>query len=417
MPAQGGGPDVRQTEVLDGRNESREPMAAVDVKSELATLEEARSRLEAALSGDENWRALRTSVAGVGAASYGADRRARDARLEKALDGNPLYQAWKHMSGAIAALHATARDLDGPSADHARPPPDVTASDAAPLANGLAAEELPEDIKTLIRRGASLGPVSATAAEAHVGPASASAAEAHSVSAAGATKPVEIEVVAPPIVVVPPAAAVSAIPEPAPPPSSAEAQSAPAAAATEPVEDRERVPPVAVVKASALDRLVAIPSVGPFVVTTAEPVSQRTADPTPAAKAAPQPSPSVGTDGLQSTRGAEAETPQGMMAEPDEATVTFVLREARPSLLPSAELPADLGTERKSTLFERLRGVREGVEAPEEAFTPLDASAEEADVVIVTPEGAKAVKQDQRRLGDVQRFLRALSGGDPPKRD
>jgi hypothetical protein len=81
-------------------------VAAPSASAELEALETARARLEAALSGDENWRALRQSRAEGAAAGDDPARRARDTRLEMALAGNALYQAWKHTNGAIDALHA-----------------------------------------------------------------------------------------------------------------------------------------------------------------------------------------------------------------------------------------------------------------------------------------------------------------------
>ena len=73
---------------------------------DLAALEQARERLEVALAGDESWRALRKSE-GQDGAPESAARRARNTRLKMALAENPLYQAWKHLGEAIAALHET----------------------------------------------------------------------------------------------------------------------------------------------------------------------------------------------------------------------------------------------------------------------------------------------------------------------
>ncbi len=84
------------------------------VTQDLAALEQARERLEAALAGDESWRALRTSE-GQDGAPESAARRARNTRLKMALAENPLYQAWKHLGEAIAALHADPRTQRGRS--------------------------------------------------------------------------------------------------------------------------------------------------------------------------------------------------------------------------------------------------------------------------------------------------------------
>jgi hypothetical protein len=71
---------------------------------ELEALEVARARLEAVLSGDENWRALRRVGADDTDPGGSAARQARNTRLEMALAGNAHYRAWKHLSGAIEAL-------------------------------------------------------------------------------------------------------------------------------------------------------------------------------------------------------------------------------------------------------------------------------------------------------------------------
>lgn len=97
--------------------------------------------------------------------------------------------------------------------------------------------------------------------------------------------------------------------------------------------------------------------------------------------------------------------PHGMAGtEPDEATVTFVRREP---LLPAAQLPADLGSLRASELFERLRGVSDGVE---QAPASPRVEAEEAEVVIFTEEGARAQREAVARAGTVRRLRKALSG-------
>jgi hypothetical protein len=104
----------------------------------------------------------------------------------------------------------------------------------------------------------------------------------------------------------------------------------------------------------------------------------------------------------------------GLRARPgddrEEATVTFVTREPRHSLLPTAELPADLGTERKSDLFERLRGVNDEPPLPEGTFAPLNGDAEEAEVTIVTAETIEQRQKTEERAGRVRRFRKALSG-------
>ena len=80
-------------------------MSTASARDELEALEQARSRLEAALAGDENWRALtRAPARGVAADEMSEAHRARNKRLEMALADNDFYQAWKHLNGAIEAL-------------------------------------------------------------------------------------------------------------------------------------------------------------------------------------------------------------------------------------------------------------------------------------------------------------------------
>jgi hypothetical protein len=94
------------------------------------------------------------------------------------------------------------------------------------------------------------------------------------------------------------------------------------------------------------------------------------------------------------------------IADPEEAEVTFVRREP---LLPSARLPADLGTERASALFERLRDLEEEEQttpAPETTFVSPDDAADEAEVTIVSPEDARL----QERADAIRRLRKTLSG-------
>jgi hypothetical protein len=77
-------------------------VSTLHLSKPMAALRAVRAELEAALASDENWRALRRTGAGQG--ETGLDRRDRDARLMKALEGNPLYVAWTHVARAIKAL-------------------------------------------------------------------------------------------------------------------------------------------------------------------------------------------------------------------------------------------------------------------------------------------------------------------------
>jgi hypothetical protein len=98
-----------------GRDRLKEErLAPSGTTQDLAALEQARAQLEAALSADENWRALRKSEGRAGSPESAA-RSARNTRLKMALAQNPLYQAWRHLGEAIAALHES-RERAGASA-------------------------------------------------------------------------------------------------------------------------------------------------------------------------------------------------------------------------------------------------------------------------------------------------------------
>jgi len=257
----------------------------------LASLEQARCRLQVALAGDEHWRALQQSLGqGEGeAAEASAARRARDTRLKMALAENPLYQAWKHLGEAIAALRASGADAERP----------------APTS------ELPGEIADLLRGHASGD---------------------------------------------------------APPP------------ADKPVE-----PPSQPEQVAPSDTAEASPPIQPPAPVAAAGKSPADADRTP------RPLPG----------GCSA-------ADQEEATVTFVRREP---LLPSARLPADLGTDRDTALFERLRGLEEKRQPPagEAAFAPPK-DAEEAEVTIVSAEATRLRREAEERAGTIRRLRKALSG-------
>ena len=87
-------------------------MAILDLSRQMAALEAVRAELETALGGDENWRALHPT--GGTRDNTDPERRARDARLVKALEANPIYLAWRNVSQAIDALHDAA---SAPEAD------------------------------------------------------------------------------------------------------------------------------------------------------------------------------------------------------------------------------------------------------------------------------------------------------------
>jgi hypothetical protein len=97
-------------------------------------------------------------------------------------------------------------------------------------------------------------------------------------------------------------------------------------------------------------------------------------------------------------------------ADPPEATVTFVVRETRAPMLPSADLSPDLGTQRSSNLFERLRGLRPTPAQPADRVDAAATPVEEAEVTIISAEGLRLRREAEERAGFIQRFRKALSG-------
>ncbi len=272
-------------------------MAASGISQELAALEQARARLEAALGSDEHWRALRRS-AGQNAAPQSAAHRARDTRLKMALAENPLYQAWRHLSEAISALRESgARGEPGEG-------------------------ELPEDVAALLR-----DPNSEAPSQGAFG----SLARRLQVSR----------------------------PDPAGGPDGERGATAPRTAGRAPTTRPSRLPP----------------SVGGH-----------------------------SADGPENAPQFHHHDWAGVGLE--EATVSFV---RRASLLPSAELPADLGTGRASELFDRLRSLADQLEPTDATFTP-PGSAAEAEVVIVPAESAQARREAEARASTIRRLRKALSG-------
>jgi hypothetical protein len=311
---------------------------------ELAALEQARFRLEAALASDENWRALQQSSADDEAAEDSAARSARDTRLEMALADNPVYQAWRHLNEAIDALRAASADASEPVSTLVRP---VHAdADAPELA------DLPEDIANLLREGAPGDTEDRDGDLAAEAEPERAAAEVH--DRAETDEPAETDELA---------------------------------ETDEPAKMDE--PAIAPVSAELADEVPSQPSSS---------AARHAEDhPEPADQAGPMGRPVVGMS-------------RGALDRKEEATVTFVRREPRAPLLPSAQLPADLGTERKSELFERLRGLSDDPEPPEEPISPAEGSAEEAEVVIVSTEIARERQEAEARAGRVRKFRKALFG-------
>jgi hypothetical protein len=98
-------------------------LAILDLTEQMAALQAMRAELEAGLDNDENWRALRRASAPHG--NTQDDRRDRDARLERALEANPLYVAWTHVGAAIDALHDAEHAADAEEAGEIELPKDI----------------------------------------------------------------------------------------------------------------------------------------------------------------------------------------------------------------------------------------------------------------------------------------------------
>jgi hypothetical protein len=294
------------------------PVATPSASEELEALELARSRLEAALSGDENWRALtRSRVEGADPADSPA-RRARNTRLERALADNALYQAWRRTNGAIDALRARSAAQSQAAEPLVRPTP------AGKTARGPT--DLPDDVAAILRSEV-LQDVQRGARHADAAP-----------------EPVEADGLG------------------------------------------------ASARPGLVDRLERLD--GPSQVEI-----------TPAA----QPGGEGDRRGQGGARSPERQA-HPVAADPPEATVTFVVRETRAPLLPSAEVSADLGTKRDPALLERLRSLNEAPEPPAQTYSPSDATDEEAEVTIVSVEHLRQRRAAEERAGIVRRFRKALSG-------
>jgi hypothetical protein len=280
----------------------------------LGALEQARSRLEAALADDENWRALTQPGGDEDSAEARAARQARNTRLEMALADNAHYQAWKHVNGAIDALRT--RSLAQPQAAE----PLVHPASAGEATRDV--DDLPDNIATLLRDAT----------------------------------PQSVQQVDEPV--------------------------APAAGAQSPSA-----------RAGLVERLEQLED-GQAAAT---------------AGSAVRPGVEVSAAAQGQARKQERKT-QSAPADPPEATVTFVVREARAPLPPSAELQSGLGAEPDSALFDRLRSLEEEPAPPGETYSPSKVSGEEAEVTIVSAENLKQRREAEERDDIVRRFRKALSG-------
>jgi hypothetical protein len=294
-------------------------VATAPIAEELSALEQARSRLEAALAGDENWRALAQPGRADDSAEARAARQARNTRLEMALADNAHYQAWKHVNGAIAALRARTVAQAKPAEPVVRP----AAIDKATRGS----DDLPDDVAALLRDAA--------------------------------------------------------------------------------FEDARHDEQGGDVDAEPVAAAVPSPSVRDGLVERLERLEE---DP-PAAAAGSAVRPGVDASSSAASGPRKQDRKADLtLADPPEATVTFVVREQRVPVLPSGDLPPDLGTQRNSALFDRLRSLDEPAAPAGEAFYPSRDSGEEAEVTIISAEGVKQRRETEERDHIVRRFRKALSG-------
>ena len=335
-------------------------MAGLDVKHQLAALEQVCSELQAALSSDENWRALWPPDGHRLPENGDPERRQRDARLEMALQENPLYRALDSVSGAIRALRE-ANEAGG----------DDSGDLDMPQSQQLLEADLPADIRNLIRADAAAAP-SAPAAPA-------GEPEAASVQPDGD-----------------PAAA----PEPA-------AASPAVSGDGEMVDGRGPSPSApdsleSAAREEIAARLRTIPSVEPVAEPAQADAPQRLdrraaeLDETPVSPDAALPGARGAARGIARNRiptveGDRAPARADLLraVEPAEAVVTFVTRDEPPGPGPR-EVDAD-----------------EQPKAPGQTFAAPEGRAEEAEVVIVKPDSAAP---DKGEAAAVRRFLKALSG-------
>ena len=314
-------------------------MATSPISDELGALEQARSRLEAALSDDENWRALTQPGKDEDSAEARAARQARNTRLELALADNAHYQAWKHVNGAIDALRT--RSLAQPQAAESFVRPASTGEAAR------GADDLPENIATLLR---------------------------------------------------------DATPQ-----------------SVQQVDEPRRFGIAFLKPDGKLAKLVEKPDLdgrqlantGAYLFPRAVLVERleqlEDGQAAAAAESAVRPGVEASPD-VQGQASKQERKAKSGPADPPEATVTFVVREARAPLPPSAELQSDLGAEPDSALIDRLRSLEEKPVPPGETYSPSKVSGEEAEVTIVSAEDLKQRRDAEERGDIVRRFRKALSG-------
>jgi hypothetical protein len=316
---------------------------------ERAALEATRARLEAALSTDANWRALRRSR-GQANGDQSDESRASDARLELLLLANPLFRAWKHVDDAIEDLGKTEADAGAPGGRRTLASALPSLGPNAPKQIASLAD-LSQGIARLLERNLpDVGPDPRPAranGEVHEAPPPEEPSETGSASLVALAAGPEAEVDAEAEVEIGPAAA-----------QAAEA-------------------------ASAID---AMPSAPPPA-----------AEPRKAASAPP-----AGLPWMVSGR-ARAAAPVDFSVDVEEATVTFVTRGP-----PAARRPAGsvAGPERQQARGHDATGAASG----SETLYPLGGDIEEAEVTILSDKDIGERQQAAKRDGNLRRFRKALKG-------
>jgi hypothetical protein len=347
----------------------------LDLPEQLAALQAVRAELEVVIGTDENWRALcRTGEAGL-------DRRDRDARLVRALEANPLYVAWTHVSKAISALHDgdQAAELAETEDDRTRIR-GITPSVAALLAAGGAIQddreleapwadgddpavaiELPEDIRERIRADAAGDSLIMRPTRP---------SEEREPAAAEVREPIGTGTLGRKLAAIPSLEPVEAAPH-------TQSSSWPADLEADTHEPDE----VIEAPSDGVAELIEAPTTPGEVAELLDEGPSAVEEPATVA----MPEVSLSADAMARDK-PDRDLPTLRMAEPAEARVTFVRRHAQAE---AAKSPADAERDPQAT------GAADG-------FVPAVAGAEEAEVTIIKPEDPATAP--------VRRFLKALSG-------
>jgi predicted flap endonuclease-1-like 5' DNA nuclease len=406
---------------------------------EATALEQARARLEAALNGNEHWRALRRGAGDPGLEGH-----------ERALAGNPLYKSWKVVNDGLESLRRASDPEPAPgelASDVAgdAPADDLTrirgiSADLARRINALGVTRYDQiaawrsgDVRKVAE---ALGLGRAISRQNWIEQAALLVRRAQGTQIEAAPRPASVAVPSIPV------AATQAAP---PAQSQRPAAHQDPEGTVDPPEDvidlpdiLERIRSDAAARGDALPTVSldteAVPQHGPDEAEVEEiepeepakpepaPFTTATADAPPAGAPSPvqrSPIPTVAASSHVNTDAAERakrleddrrrlseSAERGLGPDEAEATVTFVIQEPVLRAPQTTDAPAVRGEHRQlpSDALSRL-GLDQ--RAPTEAFVPPSKQAKEAEVVIVSAEGAGPAG---RRTGSVRRFLRALTG-------